>query len=142
VKTKARLLLPACLVGIVGVGYIVAISPVGDFLFWQIDLVTGYRKAFPTEKVRGYEVTLMQTPGGDFYDSYFLLKDPKGNTYRVVVDGDDFRWKNPQTQLVGRKLYYLVGKGEINDRTSYLDLDGLVYAGYSGRTFIIPPPKN
>ncbi len=141
-KTKAGFLILACLAGIVCVGYFVAISPVGEFLFWQIDRVTGYRKAFPTEKLNGYEVTLMQTPGTDFYDTYFLLKDPKGNTSQFVVDGDDYRWKKPRTQVVGRKIYYLVGDGEITDRTSYVDLDGLVYAGYLQRTFIIPPPKS
>lgn len=112
-----------------------ALSPYGEFVSWQFDLIRGFKHTFPTESVWGHEVTLIQTPGMDFYDTYFLVKAPDGEITQLLVDGDDHRWKNPRTKTVGSRLYYIEGSGVITDQTSYIDKEqGVVYAGYLRQT--------
>ena len=105
-----------------------------EFVIWQWDLVRNYHFAFPAERVNGYEVTLMQRAGMDFYDSYYVIRNPDGSTSTFLVDGDDHKWSNPQTRVEGARIYYLTKAEEVTDRTSFIDRGRrLVYAGYTQR---------
>ena len=129
--------------GLIGAMSLIAVivilkSPATEFIRWQVDLLCGYKRAQPTEHLDGYDITLVQEAGMDFYDTYFEIKTPEGKITRLLVDGDDHRWKNPRRQTEGDRIYYIDGKGDITKQTSYIDTrQKIVYAGYLMRTLFL-----
>jgi len=118
--------------------FVILKSPSTEFIRWQVDLLCGYKRSQPTEYLDGYDITLIQEAGMDFYDTYFEIKTPEGKITRLLVDGDDHRWKNPRRQSEGDRIYYIDGKGELTKQTSYVDTQQkIVYAGYLMRPLLL-----
>ena len=136
-KSVPQIIAPLALATVALIG--IALMLGGEFFLWQLDLLCKYKHSFPTETVRGQEITLTQQAGEDFYDTYFLIKSPTGKVTQLVVDGDGHRWLHPRAKVDGDRIYYVDGLGEITDRTSFIDKkQGTVYAGYSRQLLNLP----
>lgn len=106
----------------------------GPFYLWQFDALRGWDLRLSAE-ISPYTVTLVQEPGGDFYNSYFEITRCDGKIAVVWIDGDDSRWWNPDVVRKDGKTYFVRGFGEIGDRTSYIDPgNDIVYSGYYQQT--------
>jgi hypothetical protein len=132
---KLGIAISIALVILCAVGVVVLLqSPLGDVARWIWDDFRGYQFVFPAERCGNYTVALGQEPGSDFYDSYFQIVAADGRSTRLVVDGDDIRWRNPRRVEQNGRIYYLTGSDRIDDSTSYIDLtEGVLYAGYFKR---------
>ena len=60
----------------------------GEFFIWQFDLVRGWELRVQAD-IPPYSIELVQEPGFDFYNSYFLIKRNDGKTAFVLIDGDE-----------------------------------------------------
>jgi hypothetical protein len=117
--------------------FVVTNSDRGAFFAWQFDLVRGWKLEVPAA-VPPYNVKLVQEPGSDFYNSYFLIEQKDGKAAFVLLDGDDSKWRNPKVIRKDGKTYFVRDSGEIGDRTPFLDPENdIVYSGYLQRTYKI-----
>ena len=108
------------------------------FYLWQFDAHRGWELRLSAD-APPYTVTLVQKPGGDFYDSLFEITRPDGKVAKVLIDSDDFRWWNPAVVRKDGKIYFVCGAGKIDDHTSYVEPEkGIIYSGYYQRTYKIP----
>ena len=116
---------------------IVRSSAWGEFFAWQFDLARNWKLEVPAE-IPPYKVKLVQEPGIDFYNSYFLIEREDGKTAFVLLDGDDSKWRNPQVVQKDDKTYFVRDSGQIGDRTPFVDPEhNIVYSGYLQRTYKI-----
>jgi len=103
-------------------------------LLWAFDSLIGWELRHPAE-IPGHTVTLVQEPGCDFYNSYFEIKRRDGKIATVMIDGDDYRWWNPDVVRKDRRIYFVRGSGQIGDRTSYVDPENdIIFSGYYQET--------
>ncbi|MDF7823667.1 hypothetical protein P4B35_06540 [Pontiellaceae bacterium B12227] len=106
-----------------------------EVLSWQYDLLRGWELRLSAD-LSPYQVTLVQEPGMDFYNSYFEIVRADGKLASVLIDGDDSKWRNPRIIHKDGTAYFVRGTGIIGERTSFVDVAGdSVYSGYYRRTF-------
>ena len=126
--------------GLVLVGIILAVVSIPPwlilsvFLLWQFDALRGWELRVPVE-VPPYQITLVQKPGFDFYNSRFEIGRPDGKTAAVLIDADDSRWWNPGVVEKDGKTYFVRNLGRIGERTPYVDVENdVIHSGYWQRT--------
>lgn len=130
---KRRLLAVVGLISILLSVYPIYLSR--EILAWQYDLLRGWELRLSAD-LSPYQVTLVQEPGLDFYNSYFEIVRADGKMASVLIDGDDFKWTNPKVVRKNGVVYFVRGTGFINERTSFVDVaNDTVYSGYYQRTF-------
>lgn len=84
----------------------------GEFFLWQFDLARSWELRVQAD-IPPYSVELVQEPGFDFYNSYFLIKRGDGKTAFVLIDGDDSKWRKPKVVHQDGKTYFVRGAGKI-----------------------------
>ena len=85
-----------------------------------------------------YEITLVQKPGVDFYESYFEIARSDGKIAELWIDGDDSRWWNPDVIYKNGKIYFVRSRGRIDEYTSYVDPENdIIFSGYGKMTYKI-----
>ncbi|MBT7055773.1 MAG: hypothetical protein HN976_11835 [Lentisphaerae bacterium] len=101
---------------------------------WAFDSLTDWELRLSAE-IPGHTVTLVQKPGFDFYNSSFQVTRLDGKMAKVLIDGDDDRWWNPEVVHRSGRIYFVRGSGQIGERTSYVDpKNDIIFSGYSRRT--------
>jgi len=134
-KLKNKIIL---ILGVLTILFLIVRNSVwGEFFAWQFDLIRNWKLEVLAE-VPPYNVKLVQEPGSDFYNSYFLIERKDGKSAFVLLDGDDSKWRNPKIVQKEGKTYFVRDSGEIGDRTPFLDPENsIVYSGYLQRTYKI-----
>lgn len=104
---------------------------------WGIDALRGWDMRLPVS-IPGYEVCLIQKPGGDFYESYFEVTRSDGAKAIVLIDSDDMKWFNPDVVQKDGRFYFTRGLGRITERTSYVDPNAdTIFSGYYQRFHVL-----
>ena len=85
---------------------------------------------FAPERYKDTTVTLIQEPGIDFYDTYFLVQSDDGETTRIMIDSDDMRWLWPGKLVRDGKVYFLRNGGRANGQSPYFEPSkGVLFTG-------------
>lgn len=93
---------------------------IGAFVLYRIDAARGWELKVTTT-VADYDVTLIQKPGFDFYETYFEVVRHDGKRARIWIDPDDGRYMNPGIVRREGKIYFTRGWGGVDSLTPYID---------------------
>lgn len=108
-----------------------------EFIVWQFDSARKWNMHLSVE-LPMYNISLVQEPGFDFYDSFFEIERTDGRKATILVDGDDYKWKKPNIIRKDGRIYFVRGEGYIDDRTPYIDpKNWVIFSGYYQRTYNI-----
>ena len=126
---------------VIGISLIIFSIPfyfiMSPLIIWKLDYYRGWELRLPVT-TPNYEICLVQKPGFDFYDSYFEVLRSDNKKAIVIIDTDDSKWLKPDIVRKNSKIYFIRGPGQINDQTSYIDLDkDIIFSGIYKSTYRI-----
>jgi hypothetical protein len=75
--------------------------------------------------VQNYNLSLVQAPGSDFYETYFVVTDKSsGRISKVMVAPDDSKWRSP-ILISERDTIYFTDGGYVEKWTPRFDTSTL-----------------
>lgn len=103
---------------------------------WPLDfLLPAAETRLLTVTAGEFDVTLVQKPDIDFYESFFEIRGADGKTTRVMIHPDDRKWWRPAIVKQGTRIYFVRGYEGVGPKTSSLDTsDSTLFSGVLGDT--------
>ena len=105
-------------------------SAKGEGVVRFADGIRGYRLEFPAESIGDFVITLIQEPGHDFYDTHFRTTVSDGRSTRLMIDGDDAKWKVPRRVEREGRMCYLRSGGDLSGWPLIESDASALHAGY------------
>lgn len=110
-----------------------------ETLLWLFDRVRGYEQSHLMFEDDRIEVSFSQRAHGDYYYSFFKVKNSEGSIREFEIDGDDARWFDVEVRAVGNR-YIVSGDSPwrgLRLESHYDAETGELYTGFNSRTIAI-----
>jgi hypothetical protein len=111
-------------------------------LHWPFDAIRGHVMRVTT-RINQYDVTLVQVPGSDLYETYFVISDRNtGHFSKVMIAPDDIKWRSPRL-ITKNDIIYFTDGGHIDRATPHINTATLIlnYEIVTGRRSTVALPE-